>query len=651
MHPHPRIPTFLLVVGLSSACTLEQGLGPKEEDPEAGETGDSPDVDTAETGDSGEPAETAETGETGPVETGDTAPPDTGACADQELPEMEAPETSACPRAVTPRWELETVWKVSPPGRFYGTPVAGPVWDENGDGVVNELDPPGIPLIGGGPEKSNYVALLDARDGTVRWTTASMPMWDGGTPLIADVDGDGTVEIVYMNWLGNRALNGEDGSTQWVNFSRSLGEFYRGAPAIVDMDADGSPEILYGALLLDAFSGSVLYGDRRESYGSGYAEGGACPMSIAADLDDDGVQEMVLGPNAVRMDGTMHLSRKGDDGYPAVGEFDGDRYPEIVVTRADEVCLYDDDGTELWCATILGAPWGAAPPVVADLDGDGQVEIVVSGFQWQAAFDAVGNQLWVDDRTTGSPMWDVLFDGVSAYDLDADGTSEVLVSSATGFRILHGASGTTLAEFPTEPAWVEGQIATVIDADGDGEVEILYSHWDAYDVEQTLYLFRDVDGFAAGRRVWNQHAFTESVIHDDLSVPSPAPDVWRDDGAFRAAGLGQRDGDLAVQVRAACSDACVDGELSVWFSLVNHTSAEVTGPLEVEVTVHDARGGRLATTYTWSDPLPPLGATAGHRIDLTGLTFPVYDVTVQLVGARDCDPDNDHASTGEIRCE
>jgi hypothetical protein len=106
-----------------------------------------------------------------------------------------------------------------------------------------------------------------------------------------------------------------------------------GAVAIANLDATGPPEIIVGASVFD--SNGLLLGDGRTLGGTTGGTGLRSAISAVADLDLDGVPELVAGPTAYRLvNGAMSIVwRRTDrpDGYVAIGNFDSDPEPEIVV--------------------------------------------------------------------------------------------------------------------------------------------------------------------------------------------------------------------------------------------------------------------------------------------------------------------------------
>lgn len=113
-----------------------------------------------------------------------------------------------------------------------------------GPAVVADLDGDGEPEIGAGG--MNQYVVFDT-DGTILW---SMPTQDSSSCLTGssafDFEGDGESEIVYADEQTVWVFAGRDGSVKLEYESHSNGTLYE-YPVIADVDADGSTEIVFGS--------------------------------------------------------------------------------------------------------------------------------------------------------------------------------------------------------------------------------------------------------------------------------------------------------------------------------------------------------------------------------------------------------------------
>src|SRR5437867_8352570 len=130
-----------------------------------------------------------------------------------------------------------------------------------------------------------------------------------------------------------------DGALRWR--SEPLEAVNWGAPAIADLDADGTPEIIVGRQALNR-SGAILW---TGTGGRGAQHAFTGPLSIVADIDLDGTPEIVAGNTVYTSNGGIVWRAPLPDGYNAVANFDGDPHPEIVLVSGGQLWLLHHDGS------------------------------------------------------------------------------------------------------------------------------------------------------------------------------------------------------------------------------------------------------------------------------------------------------------------
>lgn len=255
--------------------------------------------------------------------------------------------------------------------------------------AVGDMDGDGVPEIA----VRNKVFR---GDGTVLPAFAAMPaLTTLAHPMdfnaLADLDGDGNLELVS----GNRAWR-VDGSVLWER-----NDLPGGSPAVADLDRDGSPEVVvvqastHSVLALHGRTGSTLWGAievNRVPATAGPTGGG--PPTIA-DFDGDGA------PDVATAGGYNYLVLRGATGVPlwhavtqdtssrvtgsSVFDFEGDGRAEAIYN--DELLLRvyrGSDGSVLWstCNTS-GTLWEY--PVIVDVDRDDSADIVVMANNYGSA--------------------------------------------------------------------------------------------------------------------------------------------------------------------------------------------------------------------------------------------------------------------------
>ncbi len=635
---HAVVPPLCSLLVLAG-CALENKVSSEQDDPVPFDTGtpwDPPAVDTSDTDVGDDSGGTVTQGE---------------GCVDNVFPghaitgleDCDAPSSGS-----EPSWNLVTKFGDMTLGMTLSTPAFGNVNDDNGNGVIDAGDTPDVvvaPYSGG-------VHAYDGITGVELWHNATGSI-EQTTPVIADLDGDGLPEVVIGGLYGSYAYHGSDGTEYWASNPSLSTKPYCGAVAVADLDGNGEPEVLLGKLILSGQDGTEI---GKGTHGEGSSYTGEAPSSIAADIDLDGQQEVIVGNAAYDIDGNDIWYNGALDGYPAVGNFDSDPEAEIVVAAGSgNTYLYDTDGTEIWAVRYTSGGSYQGPPVIADLDGDGEPEIAVPTNSGIVAYEGDGTQMWSYSNGTGS-----MFDGASAYDLDGDGDWEVLDNGVSSLRILDGITGELLSEFMhTTNQYACGQAPVVADIDGDGSVEIGYG---VYSTPGGFGVLQDADeGFTPGLVYWNQHAFSITNINEDMTVPTYPDPSWEDHNSFRAGpsiGALFPNKNLTVQLEDVCISECAEGRLTVWWSLGNNGSEDIEDDVVVEIWGVSDGGDVLLATTTYSGTKPANWMSNSQQTEITGVPVPLYDVSVSIDGGNledggevgECDETDNVATLGSPLC-
>ena len=262
--------------------------------------------------------------------------------------------------------------------------------------------------------------------------------------------------------------------------------------------------------------------------GSGYAA-----MSVPVDWDGDGRLDLVAGNTIYALDGTILHTLSGSDGMPAIGDFDLDSDPDVVLTGGGLVRLYDNTGAQLWSVSVPGGGTGG-PPTVADFDADGFPEVGVAGQAQYTVFDTDGSQLW----TRGVSDYSSSVTGSSVFDFEGDGSAEVVYADEHTLWVFNGATGDILMEQTGHASGTLYEYPLIADVDGDGATEIIVasnnytnSGWNG------ITVIGDSDSsWAPARPVWNQHAYHITNVNSDSSIPAAPLENWLSWNNFRAGG-------------------------------------------------------------------------------------------------------------------
>ena len=625
---------ILAVPTLLVACKVDNSLNKNTDGPAVFDTGDSyqPPVDTAHDS---------------PVDSADTTEPPS--CDDRSFPALAIPQLEECYSEGTTVGSFTPVleWTNSDPGDTYTTPVIGQLTDDNGNGRIDDGDTPDIVV-------ANTAGVLWAisGDGTTLWRAGSLgsePM----TAAIGDLDGDGVAEVVGSGPSGSIAVYG-DGTTYW-NSAQTGGQC--GAVGIADLDGDGAAEVLLGAKILNGQSGALLatgaYGT-----GSGYGSSSVATFGVAADIDRDGIQEVVVGNALYDIDGNTLWTNGQSDGFVAVGDFDGDAQGEIVVSNTGSVRLQDDDGTVLWSGNYTGSTSG--PPTIADFDGDGEPEIGVAGHNSYVVIETDGAVLWtraVSDSSSG-------FTGSSVFDFEGDGIAEVVYADENDVYVLDGPTGAIKLQEATHSSATCSEYPAVADVDGDGHAEIIYTSSSYSGPEQGVRVIGDADdSWQPGRKVWNQHAYSITNVEDDATIPVSPDANWDSYNNFRSGDLipgggGYAGPDLYPYLHAICVDECDSGNVTLWYSLGNQGYNDLDEAVRVEFWGETSSGRMLLGSETWTAALPAGMRSQAESVELTGVPALLLDIIVEVDGGDDssagviseCYEDNNTAAWGDVVC-
>ncbi len=334
-------------------------------------------------------------------------------------------------------------------------------------------------------------------------------IWPG--IVVADLDGDDDPEIVTAHGGGYVHVFDQVGDSVWSR--QPVANELRGL-TVHDLDSDGTLEVLVNAAAgskantwIYEHDGTLRPGWPQLDNDSGYAYGVFNDNTAIADLDDDGLAEIVV-PSDVhyictyRSDGS-HVPANpiyGDNAWGKVGGWES----LAIELRGWGECSNSDEREERYRTNFAH---GAA--AIDDLDGDGSLEVVVtgntydcglspylsrytgvfifnpdrsrfqsSGFDWQAVPVDTGVPLNEDYNLIESCQPNPV-----VADLDGDGQKEVLFASYDGrvhafwldktehgnwpYAVYHASEG--FYRFASEPV--------IADLDGDNFAEVIFTSW------------------------------------------------------------------------------------------------------------------------------------------------------------------------------
>ena len=410
------------------------------------------------------------------------------------------------------------------------TPLVAQASDDNGDGVIDERDIPDVIFstfsteTATGGSGAGLVRIISGEDGTDLAAFSSVLDIEAyGNLAVGDIDNDGEIEILAPRVVSGLYAFELDGTQKW--YQPDVGNIWWGGASIADLDADGTPEILAAGSVLDN-EGNILW---TNTVMGGQFTGG---FGMAADINLNGVQEVIFGGTVFDASGNLIWQNATmPDGLSAIGNFDLDDAPEIAIVHQGLLGLVNDDGQLIWQVDIPGSILGGAP-TVADVDGDGALEIGVAGETHYIVFNDDGSILWQVPVVDASSQRT----GSSVFDFDNDGDAEIVYADETTLHVYDGETGNVIFETP-HSSGTTYEYPVIVDIDRDNRAEIIIAQNDfGFDEERFngIAAYEDInDAWADTRSIWNQFAYHIDNINEDGTIPANPIKSWQTHNTFR----------------------------------------------------------------------------------------------------------------------
>ncbi|SKC81286.1 SprB repeat-containing protein, partial [Ohtaekwangia koreensis] len=419
--------------------------------------------------------------------------------------------------------------------------------------AIGDLDSDGIPEVVTLHPGDKKLYILNGQNLSVKYTAAITGTAEFYDHVIADVKGDGCAEIFIAEKIGTTFyITSYDckGVKLWSTAAYGLPITL----GLADFGSDGKVELYYRNEILDAATGLRIV------KGSGSwtdIDGGpvAVDMLTTTDCASCTGLELVLGGSIYSVNlgartadagsltlvksipaASNYFPKKSSFGYvtsmSSVADYNQDGYLDVLTsgstgstTGATHAFFWDvKNNAYKRYATPNNWPEGTGRLNISDIDGDGKLNTTfVSGKKLFALKEDM-TLLWssdISEMTSG-------FTGSTVFDFNNDKSNEIVYRDEGYLYIINGKTGAILTQTLCRSR-TSSEYPIVVDVDGDGSTEICVTcatnnNDDINDGSRTAYgqvrtYSSSLESWVPSRKVWNQHAYFNVNVNDDLTIP------------------------------------------------------------------------------------------------------------------------------------
>ncbi|MBZ0137529.1 MAG: PQQ-binding-like beta-propeller repeat protein [Planctomycetes bacterium] len=352
--------------------------------------------------------------------------------------------------------------------------------DLKGSGAIADLDGDGkLQIVFGSYFGEQHLFCVDAATGSVLWKHKSDAGPLDASVAIHDFDGDGKLEIFSADsssgHLYDLSAKGD------LNWKFKLPNSTDSPPAIADLEGDGVNELIVGSMWQRDGKGAIGCYTAKEQKLLWERKYKGCIQSepVLVDLNADKVLDVIVttwrGDNGIHAidgktgDALWTFTTAGDDKsmgmYHGVA-LSGDEKTIYMATCQGDVYALDRKGKQVWHKHY--DDYLFAPITVADVNGDDREDLIFGGRSLYCL------------AADGAQQWSVKLDssldrGVAVTDADGDGDMDVLFADHRALVARDGKSGDETFRFDATykgEQWEDISSAPLVaDFDGDGLCE------------------------------------------------------------------------------------------------------------------------------------------------------------------------------------
>ncbi|MDN5213083.1 VCBS repeat-containing protein, partial [Fulvivirgaceae bacterium BMA12] len=416
--------------------------------------------------------------------------------------------------------------------------------------AIGDLDNDGVPEVVSFNTYDDRIYILDGSDGSTKFVENVGPDYRRRFDhdiAIANLNNDNCGEIFVMG------KNDDDDGYTLASYDCQLNELWIvdagskniGALGLADFDGNGTVELYYKDEIRNAATGAIIVASTADF--DDLADGG-----VAVDIAGDDDLELVVGGTifdvnlgagtATSINTMPGYNVKGRFPSTSVADYNLDGNLDVIATGGDAsnvttIFFWDvATNTVLTYSDAFGTGdyefgWnnGAGRVNIADIDGDANLNITYVSGEYLYALDENMNQLWrsqINEQSSG-------YTGCTLFDFNGDGISEVVYRDEEWLYIINGVDGSLYPGGSVaciSRTFIEYPIVADVDADGATELCVTCGQNDAlawanfwtnsYSQNSHVRVFESAgEPWVPARRLWNQHAYFNVNINDDMTIP------------------------------------------------------------------------------------------------------------------------------------